>query len=335
MPHYYPCPENESLGGKGYSGWTALANRALAAGCDRNLLRVPADLGFYDQRRPEILEEQVALAKRYGISAFCFYAYLSGGEIAWGVPLSHMLGQGAPDMPYCICLSDSTPDFNKKGILDSRMDGVDSPFEIQGLMAHLKNPRYLKVAGKPLLLLDVDSSETDYKTRISHLREYSLKEGLEGLYIVLVRPARLAILSGLPTDLGFDAALELPAIPSGHTPYSGFAAACAGAEFPAYPQFRCAYAGWEGGLVGDTPPDPTLKDPSPGAFQAWLEALAEEARVQHFGEERMVFIHAWNDWVHGASLEPDQRFGHTYLEAVRNALDAPGALEKNKRYLLN
>ena len=60
---------------------------------------------------------------------------------------------------------------------------------------------------------------------------------------------------------------------------------------------------------------------SPGAFQAWLEAVIEDTREQYCGEERIVFVNAWNEWAEGAHLEPDQRFGHGYLEAVENALE--------------
>ena len=65
-----------------------------------------------------------------------------------------------------------------------------------------------------------------------------------------------------------------------------------------------------------------LSDPAYFAPYVPTEAMFEETRRQNFGDERIVFINAWNEWGEGAHLEPDQRFGHAWLEAIKNAADA-------------
>ena len=63
---------------------------------------------------------------------------------------------------------------------------------------------------------------------------------------------------------------------------------------------------------------------SPERFAYWFRQLVEvTARRPH--PERMIFLNAWNEWAESTYLEPDERHGTKYLEAVRDALEAVNA----------
>jgi lipopolysaccharide biosynthesis protein len=64
--------------------------------------------------------------------------------------------------------------------------------------------------------------------------------------------------------------------------------------------------------------------------QRMAEALLDQTHEQNFGDERIVFINAWNEWGEGTHLEPDRRYGHGFLEATRNAQDV-WLLKREKR----
>ncbi|MEO7837120.1 MAG: glycoside hydrolase family 99-like domain-containing protein, partial [Acidimicrobiales bacterium] len=63
-----------------------------------------------------------------------------------------------------------------------------------------------------------------------------------------------------------------------------------------------------------------LDGSQPELFEHWLREVV--ARSEHSSTgEKVVFVNAWNEWAEGSYLEPDQRFGLGYLEAVRRVLD--------------
>ena len=58
---------------------------------------------------------------------------------------------------------------------------------------------------------------------------------------------------------------------------------------------------------------------NPFTFRRWLNS-AVSAIADRDRDHRLVFINAWNEWAEGTVLEPSQRFGRTYLLAVRDVL---------------
>jgi hypothetical protein len=86
-----------------------------------------------------------------------------------------------------------------------------------------------------------------------------------------------------------------------------------------YKLFRGAFPSWDNSARRQL--EPTLFiNSSPEKYAFWLSQLARQTLATFEGDERLLFINAWNEWGEGCHLEPDQKYGMHYLEATRNAL---------------
>jgi Glycosyltransferase WbsX len=59
---------------------------------------------------------------------------------------------------------------------------------------------------------------------------------------------------------------------------------------------------------------------SPNTFAPWFERLVNTMPRRNLSEN-LIFLNAWNEWSEGAYLEPDERYGCQYLEAIKKVLD--------------
>jgi hypothetical protein len=102
LPQFHPIPENDEWWGKGFTEWTSVG-KAKKYFIGHEQPRVPADLGYYDLRLPQVREVQAELAKEAGVDAFCYWHYwLGNGKQLLEMPLQEVIKTGKPDFPFCL-----------------------------------------------------------------------------------------------------------------------------------------------------------------------------------------------------------------------------------------
>jgi hypothetical protein len=335
LPQFHPIPENDAWWGKGFTEWTNVARaRPLYPGHVQP--RVPADLGFYDLRLPEARDAQAALAASHGLSGFCYYYYWFHGKRLLERPLLDMLAHRRPDFPFCLCWANENWTRRWDGHEDEVLIGQEhSPEDdrrfVESLLPFLEDDRYIRVDGKPLLLLYRARLLPDLPRTAAIWRKKAREAGLGDLYLAAVQSFDTGEVD--PRSWGFDAAVEFP--PHG---YAVAASSPAGARFdgrffdypksaarfsarplPSYPLFRTAMPSWDNSPRRGTRAH-IFVNGTPEAYERWLEAIVRQTRYFKTGDERIVFINAWNEWAEGNYLEPDQERGLSYLEATARAL---------------
>lgn len=344
LPQFHPFAENDFWWGKGFTEWSNVA-KALPNFVGHEQPHLPTELGFYDLRVPEIMQEQARLARAYGISGFCFYYYWFHGKRLLEMPIERLLDTPGFDMPFCLCWANENwtrrwdgGDGESEILMGQQHSDDDDEAVIGDLMRFLKHPSYIRVDGRPVLLVYRIELFPDIRRTAEIWREACRREGVGEIHLVRVDSFQNSVHAVPPANHGFDATVEFhphntlaplksavtllnPSFSGQLHDYEAAALRAVAFKEAAYPHYRGVMPRWDNTprrqdqatiFVGSTP----------GAYQAWLEEVLRYTREQSVGDERMVFVNAWNEWAEGAHLEPDRKYGRAYLEATRNALEA-------------
>lgn len=195
LPQFHPIPENDEWWGKGFTEWTNVAKaKPLFRGHYQP--RIPADLGFYDLRLPEIREQQAQLAKEAGIEGFCYYHYWFGnGKQLLERPFNEVVVSDKPDFPFCLCWANHTwsnktwqrtSATQKDSILiEQTYPGYDDDVaHFMSLLPAFKDKRYIKVDGKLLFAIYNPYDFPQVSEFMKTWRSLAKKHGLPGFFFV-------------------------------------------------------------------------------------------------------------------------------------------------------
>lgn len=338
FPQFHPYKENEFWWGKGFTEWTNTA-KTLPNYEGHAQPKLPTDQGFYDIRLPEAMEHQKLLAEKYGVFGFCFYYYWFAGKRIMELPIDRILSEGRPDMPFSICWANENFTRRWDGGNNEIMLGQDHTDEddeavIKDILRYAQHKNYIRVNGKPLILLYRFSLFPDIKRTTATWRRIAKETGVGELLLGFVESFQHAYQMDDPKDYGFDFSTQFPPhqnsaimpVPgkllnpdfTGNVhDYREMVLNYTSKKVPGFRRFPGCMPGWDNTPRQKNKPN-IFAFTSPGSFQAWLEWNIKITAEQNAPGERFVFINAWNEWAEGAFLEPDREHGHGYLEAIRH-----------------
>ena len=342
LPQFHPTPENNLWWGEGFTEWTNVT-KATPSYDGHYQPHLPTDLGFYDLRAPATLAAQAALAARYGIEGFCVYYYNFGARRVLSQPLTVV--RANPEIPFHWCLCWANENWTrhwdggaKEILIEQRYDAETLSSIIADAIDQARDPRYITVNDKPLFLVYRPMLLPDPAGFAADCRAAFADAGFKGVHLVYVESMEAVDQGVRPDRIGFDASVEFPphgrAVPAFETAqvlkadwtgyrydYPETARAFITRPTAAYPRYPAVFPSWD-----NTPRQPlrgtSFDAVSPEAFRVYVEEKIEEIRNFHIGDERLLFINAWNEWAEGTHLEPDTGYGHRWLEALRDAVGA-------------
>jgi lipopolysaccharide biosynthesis protein len=349
LPQYHPIPENDDWWGKGFTEWTNVTkSKSLFPGHYQP--RIPADLGFYDLRLPEVRQAQVDLAKAYGISGFCYYHYWFEGNRLLERPFNEVLASGEPDFPFCLCWANHSwargwMGEEKEVMLKQTYSHEDDLNHIRWLIHAFADRRYIRVKGRPLLLIYRPADLPNPQKTVEIFRTECLKQGIPEPYLIGVdghSPGFDFKTVEFDGTLKFEPQLGvLPDFMDDRSKVSklirNLKAGTASLRLKIYDELRarelmnsqhrdvstypCVFVSWDNtprkGVDGIV-----MINATPQGFET---ALSERVRtiLDRPFDDRLIFINAWNEWAEGNYLEPDLKYGTQYLEAVKRVMLSP------------
>ncbi|WP_156375982.1 glycoside hydrolase family 99-like domain-containing protein [Methylobacterium sp. Leaf117] len=350
LPQFHVSEHNNKWWGEGFTEWTN-TKKSKARFEGHFQPREPhLDIGYYDLSNPEVIKRQAEQARKHGIYGFCFYHYWFSGERLLEKPVDILLANKDIDIKFCLCWANEnwtkTWDGQESNVLIKQQYSMEDPSKfIKDISVYLLDERYIRVAGKPVIMVYKPHLIPEVGRVFATWRQFwKIKTG-EDLLIWCNRTE--------PSDYSFeqidaeiDAVVEFPphVVPhSRHVPkyrmIQKFAGIKSEGNFYDYrrlvddivsgkdyapipvniPFYRGVTLGWDNSARRATGQSIWFGF-SLAYYYKWLRYVVDYTVSTFDDDKRFVFINAWNEWAEGTYLEPDVATGYANLNTTSKAI---------------
>jgi len=355
LPQFHPFEENDKAWGRGFTEWSNVTTaQPRFIGHQQPIL--PKDLGFYDLRLESKIQEQIELAKKYGIYGFCFYYYWFSGKKIMDKPLDSFLSHKEWDFNFAICWANENWtkrwDGRDSDVIIAQEYLEDDPINFIKDIEHiLLDDRYIQEDGKPVLMVYRASELKEPKKYAEVWRRYFTEKHDRELQLV----SYLSFDDQDPREYGFDAALDFSPLSAffktnqfknNAFPYIDVSRKLLDINFSGvvadyrtialndnldevydFPTYPCLTPSWDNdarkkgkGFI--------YQNSSPDLYAAWLERLVRKGVKKQ--NAPYIFVNAWNEWAEGAIMEPSNHLGHAVLNRTAEVLSSASNNKKNQ-----
>lgn len=345
LPQYHPTPRNDKWWGKGFTEWTNVAKaKPLFPGHYQP--HIPADLGFYDLRLPEVREAQATMAKEYGIYGFCYYHYwFEKGFEELEKPFDNVVSMGKPDFPFCLCWANETwyskfwnmdGTVSKKPLAEQKYLGeADNEAHFYRLLEAFKDKRYIKKDGRLVFFIYRALDFVHFAAFKEQWNKLAAQNGLTGFYFIAFSFSVEKEYKEYK-ELGFDEVVScrLYKLGAKKGPLERIKNGLFRRLFQApriedYSKHYCDLVGkieeredviptiipnWDhtprsgkGGLA--------FINSTPNFFDCHVKQVVDILQVKK--DDPFCVLKSWNEWGEGNYVEPDLKYGNGYLEVIK------------------
>ncbi len=341
LPQFHRIKENDEWWGEGFTEWTNTKKTRPSYPGHYEPREPHNDFGYYDLTDINTLKKQIQLAKEHNINGFAYYYYWFSGRRLLEKPLDLLLSHPEIDTEFCIIWANEnwtrTWDGFEKNILlaqdYSEKDGFDF---IRDLKKYLMDPRYLRVKGKPVVVIYAPKLIPNLHSLIQQWRQTAKQLEIGEIEIWICRTHHK---NASDLDIFDDVEGEVQFPPNSHNlapsetikvngekaylfDYSAFVEQEIQKHSKKHSSdtklHRTVMLEWDNSPRRNNFTSFTnfnLKD-----YYRWLRDVSEYTEHHFSSDDQIQFINAWNEWAEGTYLEPDVKYGYSNINFTTQAI---------------